>query len=343
MKDMAHKFAEKAYAVRVRDRRLLEMSSSGGAFTALTDRILEQGGAVACAVYNYGNHQMEYELITDRKSRDRARGSKYVQSVPGTIFVRCLNWLKENPERQLLFVGMGCQTAGFGSFAAMHGLSSRVLLVDIICHGSPSPLIWNEYVRLAERQCGGQAEDIRFKDKRKGWLNPTAVMSIWGQEKRMDDYVRIFYNRSALRPACHRCPYAAVERNTDLTIGDFWGIDKALPEFYDPLGTSLVLVHSRKGEELFGEIREHVFWRESSIEDCLQPNLQCPTPVSPEREQFWTDYQMRGISYVVKKYGSGRKRRGIFGKNIGIKLVRVLKNSVCLIKNRRISKDFSEK
>lgn len=127
-----------------------------------------------------------------------------------------------------------------------------------------------------------------------------------GKEKSISDYVSIFYNKCALRPSCYECPYATTERKVDITIGDYWGIDRVMPVFYSPQGTSLVLVHTEKGQELFEKIKVNVEWRESNTTDCLQPNLIKPTERSPRREEFWRDYKIGKIKKVINKYGSNQ-------------------------------------
>ena len=237
--DTANK-SPKAYAARIKDSKELMNSSSGGMFTALSDRILESGGAVVGAVYNYEKHCTELSLITERDMRDKACGSKYMQSLPGDIFEQSKEWLANNLDKSLIFFGMGCQVAGFKSYIETRGLSERVYFVDIICHGMPSPKLWNDYITGKAK--GKSVSYISFKDKRNGWNAPFAFARIDGMEVPLQDYVNIFYSKCALRPSCHVCPYAAVQRDSDMTIGDFWGIENVLPDFYDVRGNSLVLV-----------------------------------------------------------------------------------------------------
>lgn len=292
------------YAVRTKDKEVLQNSSSGGFFTPLSDYFLKQGGAVACSTYRYETQQMEFVLITNAGERNQARGSKYMQSNPGDIYFRCVTWLEENPKRKLLFVGTGCQAAGFQKFMQVKGLEKRTYAVDIICHGVPSPMLWRDYIQRMEKKYCGRSEGLTFKDKRNGWKRPTAVVNINGSEYSLKEYVEIFYNRCALRPSCHSCPYAAVERCTDLTMGDYWGIEKVLPDFYDPEGNSLVLIHTGKGKEIFDAVKAGLDYRESNTLDCLQPNLREPTAVSEGRDRFWRDYRKNGIHFIVKKYGT---------------------------------------
>ena len=118
------------------------------------------------------------------------------------------------------------------------------------------------------------------------------------------DYVRLFYSRCILRPSCHICPYATVERDSDITIGDFWGIDQVMSDFYSFDGASVVLIHTKKGEKLFEEIMPVLEYKRSSVNDCLQPNLVSPTPKNQKRDVFWIDYKRKGIDFIIKKYGS---------------------------------------
>ena len=299
------------YAGRVRDRQVLLQSSSGGAFSALTDAFLKHGDAVAAAVYNFQTHGAEYRLILTEQERDAARGSKYMQSTPGHIFRDALAWLEANPGKSLLFVGLGCQADGFRRFAGQKGILDRVYIVDLICFGSMSPRLWREYALSLERRFRGRISALTFRDKRNGWEAPSAFAKINGREIPVGDYLRVYYGRCALRPSCYVCPYASTERKTDITIGDYWHIEKALPDFYDPDGVSLFLIHTGRGLELFERIRKSLDCRRSDVSLCLQPNLEAPAQRPAQRERFWRDYRKNGAEAVIKRYGTegGRFRR----------------------------------
>ena len=291
------------YAGRLKDKSALMSSSSGGAFTALSDAFLKSGDAVVAAVYNYENHTVEFQMILDEKQRERAKGSKYMQSKPGDIYQEAYRWLMDNPKKELLFVGMGCQSDGFRKFSEIKRIRDRVHIVDIICHGSPSPKLWREYAESIQKK-DGKITYLTFKDKRNGWKSPTAYVKVNGSERPLKDYVRVFYNQCALRPSCYECPYATTERKTDMTIGDFWHIEETIPDFYDPNGNSLFLIHTDRGEELFEKVRDNLDYRLSNTAQCWQANLEAPTQKSKQRDVFWNDYQKKGIDFVIKKYGT---------------------------------------
>ena len=178
------------YAGRLKDKSALMSSSSGGAFTALSDFFLKNGNAVVAAIYNYENHTAEFKMILDEEQRERAKGSKYMQSKPGDIYRKAYHWLMENPEKELLFVGMGCQSDGFRKFSEIKGIRDRVYIVDIICHGSPSPKLWREYAKSIQKK-DGKITYLTFKDKHNGWKSPTAYVKVNGAEKPIKDYVKV--------------------------------------------------------------------------------------------------------------------------------------------------------
>lgn len=296
----------KVYGGRLKSREELIASSSGGAFTAISDIFLKNGDIIICSSYNFDSHQQEYRIITTVEERNAARGSKYMQSIPGDIFYQAEEWLKNNSSGNLLFVGMGCQAAGFDSYAQMRGFRDRVILIDIICHGSASPQIWKEYTRSLEKKYGARIEGLTFKDKRRGWKTPIAVAVINGLEVSLRPYVKIFYNRKALRVSCHKCPYTTMERTSDITIGDFWHIEDKRPEQYDKMGTSLFIIHSDRGMDLFKKASISLDWFESDITECWQQNLEKPTAAAEDRNEFWQDYKAHGVDFIIQKYGTDR-------------------------------------
>lgn len=307
------------YAARLKYRDKLIQSSSGGMFLPLSDLFLKRGYAVACAIYDVELHQTVFRLIQTKEEQQLAQGSKYMQSIPAEIFRTCIEWLETNQDKKLLFIGMGCQAAAFQRFTEVKKLRNRVVIVDIICHGSPSPKIWREYAAQLEKRNNGIIKFVSFKDKRNGWNAPYAYVKIGQKEISISDYVNLFYSQCILRPSCHECPYTKVERDTDMTIGDFWGIENVLPDYYSPDGNSLVLIHTEVGQQLFEEIKENLEVVESNQNDCLQPNLIAPTPVSDRRNTFWKVYSIHGLEKAMYQ---------IFKPSLFLRVKRKLRNII---------------
>ena len=328
----------KVYAGRLKDRASLLRSSSGGAFVALSDCFLDNGDAVVCAVYNYEDHATEFQLIENREERDKSIGSKYMQSKPGKIYKIAEDWLINHPEKRLLFVGMGCQADGFRKFAEMKGFRERVWIVDIICHGSPSPRLWKEYAESDEKKYGkityltfkdivchgvpspvvwdkylrwqehknhGKVVKVDFRNKKDfGWKDH--VETIWfdnGKNVSSPIFKNLFYGHMVLRPSCYECPYKSIMHPGDITIADYWGIEKAAPEFDDNKGVSLVLVNNEKADSIFENVKIELKWKSTRIEDSMQPPLKAPFPKPEGREQFWNDVNDKSFSYIARAYG----------------------------------------
>ncbi|MFI3227799.1 MAG: Coenzyme F420 hydrogenase/dehydrogenase, beta subunit C-terminal domain [Clostridia bacterium] len=312
------------YATRLRDKKSLKLSSSGGMFTALSDYFLDNKKAVVCAIYNYDNDNVEFSILLDKLSRDNARGSKYIQSNMLNILKQSEKFLKLSDDNEILFVGMGCQAASFKKYMQVKNLEEKITTVDIICHGSPSPKIWREYI--ATKKGNSKIDSLTFRDKRNGWKNPTAIVNIDKREISLKEYTNLFYNRCILRPSCHKCPYATTNRAVDMTIGDYWGIERVCPEFYDPMGNSLVLIHTDKGLELFNKIKNSLEYQLSNQEDCLQPNLKEPTPISSNRKAFWTDYKKFPFQKIINKYAkpSFKQRCIKFSRRVLSKVKRII-------------------
>ena len=287
----------KVYAGRIKDRDVLHYCSSGGAFTALSDVYLNGGGAVLCSGYNYSTHQTEFRLVLTSADRDSCRGSMYMQSCALDSWYQAEKWLVSNPDKKLIFFGVGCQGAAFLEYCNRKGIRHRVTIVDIICHGVPSPMIWKKYVESFGKE--KNLSDINFRDKRTGWNKSIGIAKVNGKEVSLSKWRQAYSKRVMLRPCCAFCPYTAIERKTDITIGDFWHLEKSMPEFFDDMGTSVFLVHTEKGLALFEDIKDKLDWRESNTEDCWQLNLEKPTDHAETREEFWKNYHRKGINYVM--------------------------------------------
>ena len=293
------------YAVRINDEEVRRESRSGGVFTAVSDYILKEGGAVYGCVLR-GNRIAEHVRAESPGERDRMRGSKYIQSNTGRTFCEVLHDLEKG--KKVLYTGTSCQIAGLRSF--LHGRDcSRLICMDIVCHGVPSPLIWKEYLQLYERKIHGKCISVDFRNKKDfGWKEHIETMTfrtnLRGRPRTIHSnlFRKLFLRDVILRPACYHCPYKSVHHPGDLTIADYWGIEKAAPEFDDDKGVSLVLINNEKAEELFRAILPLLTVRMTRIEDSLQPALKAPFPEPADRQNFWNDYKSLSFEKVLTKY-----------------------------------------
>lgn len=250
-------------------------SSSGGVFPALARKVLSQNGIVFGAMMESDGAVRHFGAQTPEEV-ERLRKTKYVQSEVAGCCRQIFQSVREG--RQILFVGPPCQCSAVRRYV---GEAENLLIADLVCYGVPSPVVWGKYIKELEKQYHGSFESFSFRDKRAKDNGHTVAVRIGGREYTWpigeDCFCNAYFRNYLLRPSCFSCRFCTTERESDLTMGDFWGIDKVRPEWDDGMGTSLVIVHSKKGMALWESVREDFRYFECRDEDILQPRLQSPT------------------------------------------------------------------
>lgn len=290
------------YACRMKDLQEVAKSQSGGATQAIAAWILAKGGVVYGAAF--GEHcTVRHTRSTTQEERDKQRGSKYVQSDMGNCFVQVKEDLQNG--HYVLFTGTGCQVAGLLQYVQTAGLDTRKLYTcDLICHGVPSPRLWNDYVNYVEqKKLKKPIVKAVFRDKEHyGWASHKETF--YTTYTTYTTYTYIFYDHVAFRSSCGICPYASTHRLADFTVCDFWGYQKTVPEMgADNKGLSLCFISSPKAQTVFEEIKEKLIWKQIPEQNCLQPNMQHPSKLNINSKQFEQDYIAHGFEYILHKYG----------------------------------------
>lgn len=284
------------FGAKHKDNDVRMRSRSGGAFTAVSDWILSKSGSVYGA--GYSDFVVCHKRALCAMERDEFRGSKYVQSDLGRVFKDIKKDLSSG--MHVLFTGTPCQTAGLQKYLGKN--YNNLFLCDIVCYGVPSPKLFKLYLEYVAKKYKGNIQDINFRDKRLGWNTHIESFNISGKTVFSDDYSTLFSSNCALRPACSQCKFSKIQRPSDITFADFWGIDNAIKGFNDNKGVSLLLINSNKGKVLFDNIKLDLDYEQTSINKCMQPRLKKPTKVSKRRAVFWMDLNKKGIAFVIRKY-----------------------------------------
>jgi coenzyme F420-reducing hydrogenase beta subunit len=290
----------KVFAVRHKNETVRSLSRSGGIFTALSDYILEHGGIIYGCVLTE-DFKAIHIRAESKEQRDAMRGSKYIQSKMGDTYNKVKNDL--NDGKIVLFSGTSCQVAGLKSFIGKE--DDKLICIDVVCHGVPSPLVWEKYIKWQEKKQNSQVVGVDFRNKTDfGWRAYMETMQFEnGKRVSGEVFNTLFYKHLMLRPSCHECPYKSIMHPGDITIADYWGIEKAAPEFDDDKGVSLVLVNNDKGERLFNSIQNNISWKNTRIEDSMQTPLIKPFPKPDNREEFWSDFLSKDFGVIANKYG----------------------------------------
>lgn len=289
-----HPFDEKmplkAYAVMNRDEKIRMRSSSGGVFYQLAKKTIGQGGVVFGARFDE-KWQVVIDYAEEMKGVEAFMGSKYVQARMGSAYTDAKRFLTEG--RQVLFTGTPCQIAGLHHFLRKD--YENLVTVDFICHGTPSPKVWERYLEETV-QTGKRLSCVEFRNKQKGWKQFSFRLAY----NRAHDsvsltapfsenvYMKGFLSDLILRPSCYACKAKAGRSHSDMTIADFWGIDQVNSSMDDDKGTSLVLLNSPKGADFMD--LDLMNYAETSYHDAVAHNPSHRVSVAPhaKRAKFFS-------------------------------------------------------
>ena len=241
----------KTFAAKNNDENIRQLSSSGGIFTLLATKVINNGGVVFGAIFN-AKWEVEHDYTDTIEGIAKFRGSKYVQSKINNNYILAEEYLKDG--KQVLFSGTPCQIAGLKRFLRKE--YENLICVDIICHGVPSPFIWQKYL---EQYNSTELSSISFRDKTNSWKRYEVVIrqgkkTLIREEIGKNIYMKLFLSDLCLRPSCSNCSSKSGKSKSDITIADFWGIQHLHPDFDDDKGCNLILINSKKGLNLFNKL-----------------------------------------------------------------------------------------
>lgn len=296
-------FETKAYAAINKDDEVRAQSSSGGVFFPLAQWVINQGGVVFGARWN-DKWEVVHDYAEDIEGVKAFMRSKYVQSVVGDTLKQAKAFLESG--RWVLYSGTPCQIGGLKAYLGKE--YDKLVTVDLICHGVPSPGVWRSY--LKDYFGKEKIVDINFRDKSEGWITSpcvsiTTVTQISRSKQMENPYFRGFLTNVYLRNSCYNCRFKSVSRNTDITLADYWGVHLFCPEMCDDKGTSLVLVHSSNGHEVLSNIlRDNDLKVQDNIIEYKAWNsaIENSVPVSKKRCYFFKAFGKRNRFSELVKY-----------------------------------------
>jgi coenzyme F420-reducing hydrogenase beta subunit len=282
-----------ALAAQITDDSIRQTSSSGGVFSALAMDVLAQGGEICAAVYD--SDFSVYHILTDSVEQLREmRGAKYAQSRTE----HCLAEIRKLLSRGIpvLFVGTPCQTASVRAYLGQD--YPGLLLVDMICHGVPSPKVWQQYLQERNQTDAPHSEihAVNLRSKSTGWSHYAYSVEMeyadgtkYSVPQGEDLFMQGFVSNLFLRPSCAECSFKGPQRYSDLTLGDYWGIWDQHPEFDDNKGTSLLLIHTEKGQRAWNKISDSFRSLEITVQEAIAQNPSAVHSSSPHpnREKFF--------------------------------------------------------
>lgn len=285
--------SQSGFLVQNKDEEIRKESTSGGAFTAIATWIIQQGGIVFGAAYDQDSFKVIHRFVETKEDLKIFRNSKYVQSEIRNTFNEALNFLKQG--RWVCFSGTPCQIEGLKKFLRNKEYD-KLICVDVICRGVPSPQILEKYLDSQQKKIGGQFTNVLFRDKFYGYHYSS--FSIYNKDPEKDyhkgidtnEYLRAFFDNLSDRPSCYDCKFKKRYRKSDITIWDCFPIEQFTKDF-DGKGTTRVLVHTEKGKNLINSIGNDVRLIEIDANKLTKGVREMfhSVPYNPKREQFFVD------------------------------------------------------
>lgn len=325
----------KTWVAVSKDNSLLMKSASGGVFSALAERFLKNQDFVSGAVFEK-DFTLRHIITNQIKALSGLRGSKYTHSSTGYVFREIKEKLLEG--KNVLFCGTPCQVAGLKAYLGKD--YTNLLTMDLICHGVPSNRMFTDYIHNLEKKKNVQVTRFTFRDKQMGWgINGSIVTD---RSKKMkvfctsSSYMYYFLHSLIYRKNCYSCKYACSHRPGDLTIGDYWGIQKEHPEYLgndrinETKGVSAIISNTEKGTRFIQNNSDLFVLYESSFDKVARGNAQlnAPSKYHPQREELLAVYAEGGWESIDDMFckEQGLKRYSGYVKSlIPSKLKRILK------------------
>ena len=278
------------YIVRYSDDKVVEESTSGGAFTAFASYLLNQGYIVYGASFD-NNMKVVCKMTTSLAGLSEMRGSKFVQSTLGSTFKDIKRRLKS--EEKIVFTGTPCQVSGLISFLGEK--PKNLFCIDFVCRGVPSPGLWENYVNMMEQRYGSKMVAARFKNKTYGYHATTMKVNFangktWYGSGRIDPMMKAFVRELASRPSCSKCAFKGIKRQSDITMFDCYKFSSITKLKDDNKGYSSLFIHSEQGRQVFDKIVDRLIVYPVAVDTLVAKNgvmVMNSAQPNPKRDQFY--------------------------------------------------------
>ncbi len=302
---LPHRIGDAFGAVNLNSEEL-KASSSGGVFSAIADYVFGQGGIIYGAAFDK-DFQLGHIGISSQQDLSLLQGSKYIQSQNRDVYKKIRTNLIQG--KLVYYVGTGCQVAGLKLFLRKH--YDNLITSDILCHGTPPQEVFDVVIKDLENRYNGKVATYKFRDKRVwGWscsssatIKKNNTLKYVGFDPILDGYFNAFIKADNYRESCYVCPFAQSKRSGDITLADFWGVEKYLPQLNARAGVSAIFINTAKGKEIINKISANLALYPAQLKDIqvINKTLVAPTPRPQARDVFFNRFQ-ENPSAVLKSY-----------------------------------------
>lgn len=297
-----------AYAVYNKNEEIRLNSSSGGIFSLLAEEILNENGIVYGVAFD-DNFKVRHIKIDKKENLYKLRSSKYIQSKIEETYKECAQFL--NQDKKVLFTGTPCQINGLKSY--LKNEYKNLYTQDIICHGVPSDKVWDQYMEYRKKvDCKKTNNEIitnvDFRSKSNGWNSYSVKFkydnNVYEKNHLEDLYMQTFLSEICLRKSCYYCNFKGKNRASDITLADFWGINKINKDINDNKGISLMVINSEKGTEIFNKIKENCEYIKVDFNQATSFNISYSksSEINKNRDEYFNKLEKNGFLKNYKEF-----------------------------------------
>lgn len=293
---------KKYYACKNKNVNTRIKSSSGGVFQALCNEVIKNNGVVFGAAFNE-NFEVEHKYADNLMQCESFRGSKYVQSKIGETYKQAKVFLEKG--RVVLFSGTQCQIKGLNLF--LRKKYKNLVTVDVVCHGVPSPLVFKKYIIKNETNFKSKISKVEFRDKTFGWKDFSLALKLKNGGKYINKfseniYMKGFLSNLYLRTSCYKCTAKNFKSGSDISLADYWGVNKMYREFDDNKGVSLVLINTKIGSDIFKKVYSELEVIETELKYAIENNpcIVKPSEYNNKRKKFFKDLNEKDIELAIE-------------------------------------------
>lgn len=288
-------------------------STSGGLFSALATQTYKEGGYVGGAIYN-DDFSVQHIISNNENDLEKLRSSKYLQSNASGLYKKIKDLVLQR--EKVLVCGTPCQMAALRRFLRKD--YENLIIVDFICLGVNSPKVFRKYLDSLELKFNSKVNYVKAKNKELGWRALTTRVAFENGKFIYDTIDTNLFTqgyigaRAYCRLSCYACQFKGFPRIADITLADFWGIEKVNKSLDNDLGTSMVLLNSNKGVNYFENIKTNIIYHEVSFETILPGNKALVSPLAPskiDRASFFKDLNLATFDDIAKKYFSFSQKK----------------------------------
>ena len=328
----------KVYACKNINERVRISSSSGGIFEELSKAIFKEDGSVYGAGFSKKN-KVEHMRAKDLDELETLKKSKYVQSNMRATYEEIKKDLKD--DKEIIFSGTPCQVNAVKNF--FNKSIDKLYLVDIVCHGVPSPKIFEDYKLYLEKKFNSKIDKINFRYKNEKSTQNIKIdfkdgTSYLSNRKEGDYFCRLFIEDIILRDSCYDCRYKSFNRCGDITLADFWGIEKEHPDFYSHYGNSAIIINNNKGKFLFDSIKNQIDYISTDINKIIKynKNLQQPSKRYYDRSSIYLNLEKKNFDRYIKEDLKFKKDFKVLLKSLLPYKVKLLIRNVFLNRKKKL-------